>query len=193
MHCAAGHGMHWKLLRMLARNLHSCTQVDTVQAAPVKTGTGKFPPAMCAYVERVFAQKVLPERKAAMQAELKAIIEDANVKREMWTRDWDTIPLPSVLGGASSIGSTARSAATAAAAAISAKVAKNSRWGVPQHGAEHGQWSSAKDTAEEPSRRAKVDLPDWRPTNEWKKPVKRQKKVQSLSLDVVVLSVHIFV
>lgn len=147
-----------------------------MQAAAPKTGTGKFPPAMCAYVERVFAQQVSPEKKAAMQAELKAIIEDANAKGEMWTRDWDTTPLPAALGGLSN-GTTARSAATAAAAAISAKVAKDNRWGAARRGGEHGQWSSAKGAAEEPGRRAKMELPDWRPNNEWKKPVKRQKKV----------------
>lgn len=155
------------------------SQVQAAQAAAPKAGPGKFPPAMCAYVERVFAQQVPPERKAAMQAELKAIIEDANAKGEMWTRDWDTAPLPSAAGGAAG-SSSARSAATAAAAAISAKVAKEAnRWDTARRGSEHTQWSSAKGTAaEEPSRRGRLELPDWRPNNEWKKANKRQKKVR---------------
>lgn len=150
-------------------------------------GAGKFPPSMCAYVQRVFAQQVSPQQKAAMQAELKGIIEDANVKGEMWTKNWDIAPLPaSCTAGSSAPGSraspaSAREAASAAAAAISAKVAQDSRWGVAGRGA--GKWSTASSGSSGSTREAKVMLPDWRPNNEWKKnsPNKRQKKVRIYS------------
>ena len=55
-----------------------------------------------------------------VQAELKEMIQSASARGELWTRDWDTMPLPSSLTADG--GAAAKQAAQAAAAAISAKV-----------------------------------------------------------------------
>ncbi len=58
--------------------------------------------------------------RVTLQAELRDVIQSASAKGELWTRDWDTVPLPSSLTADG--GAAARQAAQAAAAAISAKV-----------------------------------------------------------------------
>ena len=64
--------------------------------------------------------KRLTDGSVTLQAELRDMIQSASAKGELWTRDWDTVPLPSSLTADG--GAAARQAAQAAAAAISAKV-----------------------------------------------------------------------
>ena len=57
---------------------------------------------------------------ARVQAELRQMIESASASGDLWTRDWDTMPLPSSLTADGA--AAAKQAAEAAAAIITAKV-----------------------------------------------------------------------
>ncbi|CAL5222496.1 g4870 [Coccomyxa viridis] len=61
-------------------------------AAPV--GGQGWPISLRSYVERSFAQKIPDEKKGALNVALKQIISDAQAKGELWTRSWETMPLP---------------------------------------------------------------------------------------------------
>lgn len=67
---------------------------DTKAASGPAVGSGNsWPASLKAYVERAFAQ--VSEDRAGLQEKLKQIINDAKAKGELWTRSWDTMPLPS--------------------------------------------------------------------------------------------------
>ncbi|CAL8460527.1 g56 [Coccomyxa elongata] len=66
----------------------------TKAASGPAAGSGNsWPASLKAYVERAFAQ--VSEDRAGLQEKLKQIINDAKAKGELWTRSWDTMPLPS--------------------------------------------------------------------------------------------------
>ena len=56
---------------------------------------GGWPPALRGWVERAFAAcGASAEARAWVKAPLKAVIDDATQRGELWTRDWDATPLP---------------------------------------------------------------------------------------------------
>ncbi len=96
-------------------------------AAPAAAAGGGggvgWPPALRAWVERAFSSCVDAAARAWMKDPLRACIDDASAKGELWTRDWDTTPVPRPPGsgggasGASSSAPAWGSAAYAQAAA----------------------------------------------------------------------------
>ena len=84
-------------------------QVAEKPAAAPAPKSSQFPPAMRAYVERAFRAAKTPEQKQAMAPALKAVVDAASAKGELWMTQWDTLPLPS-MGG---IGGAAAAAACA--------------------------------------------------------------------------------
>lgn len=80
-------------------------------AAPAPKSS-QFPPAMRLYVERAFLAAKTTEQKAAMTPALKAVIDAASAKGELWMTNWDTLPLPN----AAALGGGAGAAAAAAGA-----------------------------------------------------------------------------
>ena len=65
-------------------------------AAP---GSASWPPSLRSYVERAFAAFPASARPA-LAAALKATIAEAQAKGDVWTRAWDSLPLPDVSVGA---------------------------------------------------------------------------------------------
>lgn len=57
-------------------------------------GAKAWPPSLRAFVERAFQACKGDVDRAALQINLKHIITEASTKGELWTRDWDTMPLP---------------------------------------------------------------------------------------------------
>ena len=78
-------------------------------------GSKAWPPSLRVYVERAFARATEAGSRAQLQAALRGMIKDAEAKGEIWTRSWDTMPLPLGLGAAAS--SPAAALASSAAAA----------------------------------------------------------------------------
>ncbi|KAK9810088.1 hypothetical protein WJX72_004591 [[Myrmecia] bisecta] len=62
--------------------------------APPAAGQQSWPQSMRDYVMRAFKICKTADERTRLQARLKIIIEDATAKGEIWTRDWDTMPLP---------------------------------------------------------------------------------------------------
>lgn len=86
-------------------------QVAEKPAAAPAVKSSQFPPAMRAYVERAFLAAKTPQQKAVMTPALKAVIDAASAKGELWMTTWDTLPLPN-------IGALGGGAAAAAAGAV---------------------------------------------------------------------------
>ena len=74
----------------------------TARSAPAPAGNAAWPPALRAYVERAFAGTPAAGR-GALAASLKAVIADAQAAGDVWSRDWDALPVPAVVasGGGS--------------------------------------------------------------------------------------------
>jgi hypothetical protein len=79
---------------------------ETPAAAPAPKAS-QFPPAMRAYVERAFLAAKSPEQKRLMTPALKAVIDAASTKGELWMTNWDTLPLPSIAALATNGGAAA--------------------------------------------------------------------------------------
>ncbi|GAB4818303.1 hypothetical protein N2152v2_005349 [Parachlorella kessleri] len=62
-------------------------------AGAAASGSQAWPPSLKAWVERVFKLTDAKQRPKLQQV-LKTVIQDATNKGELWTRDWDTMPLP---------------------------------------------------------------------------------------------------
>lgn len=82
---------------------------ETPAAAPAPKAS-QFPPAMRAYVERAFLAAKTPEQKKLMTPALKAVIDAASTKGELWMTNWDTLPLPSIAALAANGGAAAAGA-----------------------------------------------------------------------------------
>jgi hypothetical protein len=83
-------------------------------------GSKNWPPSLRAYVERAFAQCKGDGNRAQLQEALRRIITDAQAKGEMWTRSWDTTPLPTCVAP--------QADSSAAAAAAPAPTAPLASW-----------------------------------------------------------------
>jgi len=92
--------------------------------AGANTNDRTWPPSLRAYVERAFRSATDDKSRAAVQAGLKQVIYEANVKGELWTRSWDTTPLP---------GASAGARVAAAAAGISARLGTSAPYPAPPH------------------------------------------------------------
>ncbi len=53
-----------------------------------------WPQSLRSWVERAFKAAKEDPNRVALQEALKQIISDAQAKGEVWTRDWDNVPLP---------------------------------------------------------------------------------------------------
>lgn len=53
----------------------------------------QWPPAVKGYVERCF-KACKPSQREGLQQALKLVIQDAQCKGELWSRKWDTLPIP---------------------------------------------------------------------------------------------------
>lgn len=89
-------------------------------SAAADAGRKGWPPSLKAYVLRYFEQYGGSLTEAHKQ-DLKQMIQDAEAKGELWTRDWDRTPLPRL----------DKSAARAANASATAAAAAKHRWGPP--------------------------------------------------------------
>lgn len=76
--------------------VQASTEQQSAPAGAAASGQGakNWPPSLRAYVERAFAQCKTDEKRSRLQEALKSMISDAQAKGEMWTRSWDTMPLP---------------------------------------------------------------------------------------------------
>jgi hypothetical protein len=63
-------------------------------AAAAGPAAGGWPPALRAWVTRAFNSCSDAATRAWMPEPLKACIDEATAKGELWTRDWDTTPVP---------------------------------------------------------------------------------------------------
>eukprot|EP00239_Pterosperma_sp_CCMP1384_P006130 CAMPEP_0197847960 /NCGR_PEP_ID=MMETSP1438-20131217/7606_1 /TAXON_ID=1461541 /ORGANISM="Pterosperma sp., Strain CCMP1384" /LENGTH=515 /DNA_ID=CAMNT_0043460047 /DNA_START=296 /DNA_END=1841 /DNA_ORIENTATION=- len=57
-------------------------------------GPKAWPPSLRSYVERAFKTCTDDLSRATVQVNLKHVISEAESKGELWSRDWDTAPLP---------------------------------------------------------------------------------------------------
>ena len=81
----------------LNKRHHRCeTHAATAAAAP---STSQWPDGLRRFVERCFTAASTPDLRAAAQAELKVIINEANASNTLWTKEWDRAPMPACLGG----------------------------------------------------------------------------------------------
>ncbi|KAK3274725.1 hypothetical protein CYMTET_17108 [Cymbomonas tetramitiformis] len=67
---------------------------DKKQGGQEQGGSKAWPPSLRAFVERAFQSCKGDVDRAALQINLKHIITEASTKAELWTRDWDTMPMP---------------------------------------------------------------------------------------------------
>ena len=70
---------------------HAKTPAPQNAGAPVTSN--QWPPGLKSYVERCF-KNVSQLQRANLQKALKIVIADAQNVGELWSRDWDTLPLP---------------------------------------------------------------------------------------------------
>lgn len=99
---------------------HTTEQVTEKPTAGPAPKASQFPVAMRAYVERAFLAAKSPEQKKAMTPALKAVIDAASARGELWMTNWDTLPLPNI----GALGATGGATAAAASAVDSLQQGK---------------------------------------------------------------------
>ncbi|PRP88326.1 hypothetical protein PROFUN_03435 [Planoprotostelium fungivorum] len=85
-------------------NVPRKTPINTVltqeepEVVQQKVTPDQWPPKLKQYVDRSFGQCKTQGDKNAMQAALKVVIEESILSKNIWARDWDKEPLPSLPG-----------------------------------------------------------------------------------------------
>ena len=79
---------------------------------------GNWPPALRAYVERVFTEYGSPAVRPQAEAHLRRLISRAMQRGTLWAHDWAGEPLPSTIGDGSSRSSSSSSSSSSSKAAL---------------------------------------------------------------------------